>query len=225
MRFEVGLSCLRPQRLGKRCLLHTSFPETSSHSLRPHSPSSRRCICVPQNLLNHRDDAQHICFSRRKSASLDAGCSYVKSGGEGGLYCSFFPNSLVFCHFTRKTRIFCRLRTSLSSLSRLSSALQSLLWTSKVPKKSNMSNKSGFLFWAYFHCRGLECGKSSANFPGVADRIASLGTLPAPSTVACRATRVPITGVIEYPNHMACKEGVTASIPTTFTKGILKRGS
>jgi hypothetical protein len=32
-------------------------------------------------------------------------------------------------------------------------------------------------------------------------------------------------GVIEYPNHLACKEGVTASIPTTFTKGILKRGS
>ncbi len=111
----------------------------------------------------------------------------------GGLYCSFFRNSLVFCHFVRKTRIFCRFRPSLSSRIRLSSALQSLLWTSKVPKKSNMSNKSGFLFWVYFHCRGLECGKSSANFPGVADRIASLGTLPAPSTLACRATRVQIT--------------------------------
>jgi hypothetical protein len=110
----------------------------------------------------------------------------------GGLYCSFFRNSLVFCHFVRKTPIFCRLRPSLSSRIRLSSALQSLLWTSKVPKKSNISNKSGFPFWVCFHCRGLECGKSSANFPGVADRIASLGTLPGPSTVACRATRVQI---------------------------------
>ena len=78
---------------------------------------------------------------------------YVKlliyTGGEGGgLYCSFFRNSLVFCHFIRKTRIFCRLRTSLISLFRLSSALQSLLWTSKVPKKSNMSNKPGFSFFA-----------------------------------------------------------------------------
>ncbi len=32
----------------------------------------------------------------------------------------------------------------LSSPIRLTSALQSLLWTSKVPKKSNMSNKPGF---------------------------------------------------------------------------------
>ena len=39
---------------------------------------------------------------------------------------------------------------SLSSCIRLSSALQSLLWTSRVPKKSNISNKSGFLFWVYF---------------------------------------------------------------------------
>ena len=62
----------------------------------------------------------------------------------GGLYCSFFRNSLVFCHFIRKTSIFCCLRPSLSSRIRLSSALQSLLWTSKVPKKSNMSNKPGF---------------------------------------------------------------------------------
>ena len=60
---------------------------------------------------------------------------------EGGLYCSFSRNSLVFCHFIRKTRIFCCLRPSLSSRIRLSSALLSLLWTSKVPKKSNMSNK------------------------------------------------------------------------------------
>jgi hypothetical protein len=30
---------------------------------------------------------------------------------------------------------------------------------------------------------------------------------------------------IEYPNHLACKEGGTAAIPTTFSKGILKRGS
>jgi hypothetical protein len=66
----------------------------------------------------------------------------------GGLYCSFFRNSLVFCHFVCKTSIFCRLRTSLSSLFRLSNALQSLLWTSKVPKKSNMSNKPGFSFFA-----------------------------------------------------------------------------
>ena len=61
----------------------------------------------------------------------------------GGLYCSFFHNSLVFYHFIHKTRIFCRLRPSLSSLIRLSNALRSLLWTSKVPKKSNMSNKPG----------------------------------------------------------------------------------
>jgi hypothetical protein len=33
----------------------------------------------------------------------------------GGLYCSFFRNSLVFCHFIPKTRIFCRL-TQLSQL-------------------------------------------------------------------------------------------------------------
>jgi hypothetical protein len=33
-----------------------------------------------------------------------------------------------------------------------------------------------------------------------------------------------IHGVIEYPNHLAGKEGATASIPTTFTKGILTRG-
>jgi len=58
------------------------------------------------------------------------------SGGERGII-------FVFCHFIRKTRIFRRLRTSLSSLFRLGSALQSLLWTSKVPKKSSMSNKLG----------------------------------------------------------------------------------
>jgi len=67
-------------------------------------------------------------------------------GGEGGLYCSFLRNSLVFYHFIRKTRIFCRLRPSLSSLIGLSNALRSLLWTSKVPKKSNMSNKPGAPF-------------------------------------------------------------------------------
>jgi hypothetical protein len=50
-------------------------------------------------------------------------------------------NSVRFCHFTRNTRVFCRLLPSLSSRMRLSNALQSLLWTSKVPKKSNMSNK------------------------------------------------------------------------------------
>src|SRR5205809_5618527 len=61
----------------------------------------------------------------------------------GGLYRAFFRNIIVFCHFIRKIGIFCRLRTCLSSLFRLSTALQSLLWTSKVPKKSNMSNKSG----------------------------------------------------------------------------------
>ena len=76
----------------------------------------------------------------------------------GGLYCSFFRNSLVFCHFIRKTSIFCRLRTSLSSLFRLSSALQSLQWTSKVLKKSNMSNKSGFLFWVYWPRKGFSIG-------------------------------------------------------------------
>jgi hypothetical protein len=59
----------------------------------------------------------------------------------GGLYGCIFRNSLRFCHFTRNTCIFCRLLPSLSSRMRLSNALQSLLWTSKVPKKSNMSNK------------------------------------------------------------------------------------
>jgi hypothetical protein len=61
----------------------------------------------------------------------------------GGLYGAFFRNSLVFRPFNRKTRIFCRLRPSLSSRIRLSSALQSLLWTAKVPKKSNIGNKLG----------------------------------------------------------------------------------
>src|ERR1700676_3115981 len=63
-----------------------------------------------------------------------------------GLYCSSFRNSLSFCHFTRNTRIFCRLCPSLSSLISLSNALQSLQWTSKVPKKSNKSNKRGAAF-------------------------------------------------------------------------------
>ena len=58
---------------------------------------------------------------------------------------------------------------SLSSLVRLSSALQSLLWTSKVPKKSNMSNKSGFTSWVYFHCRDFMVVKQryvSVSFSG-----------------------------------------------------------
>jgi hypothetical protein len=67
----------------------------------------------------------------------------LSSGGEGGLYCSFFRNSLIFCHFIRKTRNFCCLRASLSSLFRLSRALQSPQWTLQVPKKSNISNKLG----------------------------------------------------------------------------------
>jgi hypothetical protein len=67
----------------------------------------------------------------------------------GGLYGSIFRNSLRFCHFTRNTCIFCRLLPSLSSRIRLSNALQSLLWTSKVPEKSNMSNKPGFPCWVY----------------------------------------------------------------------------
>jgi hypothetical protein len=75
----------------------------------------------------------------------------------GGLYCFFFRNSLVFFHFIRKTRIFCRLRTSLSSLFRLNSALQSLLWTSKVPKKSNMSNKPN-----YHRTRSVEKSQGAA---------------------------------------------------------------
>ena len=75
----------------------------------------------------------------------------------GGLYCAFFRNSPVFCHFIHKTRIFCRLRSGLRSLIRLSGALPSLLWTPKVPKKSNMSNKPGFSFscllWAIAICQ------------------------------------------------------------------------
>ena len=66
------------------------------------------------------------------------------TGGEGGLYRSFFHNPIFLCHFIRKTRVFFRLWPSLTSRIRLSSALQSLLWTSKLPKKSNISNKPGF---------------------------------------------------------------------------------
>jgi hypothetical protein len=67
----------------------------------------------------------------------------------GGLYCCVFRNSLRFCHFVRNTRVFCRLLPSLSSRIRLSNAFPSLLWTSKVLKKSNMSNKPGFPCWVY----------------------------------------------------------------------------
>jgi hypothetical protein len=67
--------------------------------------------------------------------------SLLYSTGEGGLYCSGFRNSLAFCHIARNTCIFCRLWPSLSSPISLTSASQSLQWTSKVPKKSNMSNK------------------------------------------------------------------------------------
>jgi len=52
----------------------------------------------------------------------------LEAGGEGGIILLLFP---------QLSRI------------RLSSALQSLLWTSKVPKKSNMSNKPGFPCWVY----------------------------------------------------------------------------
>jgi len=89
--------------------------------------------------------------------SLQEGTSWIwptqidldRTGGEGGLYCAFFHNFIVFCHFIRKTRVFFRLWPSLSSLIRLSSAFQSLLWTSKVPKKSNASNKPRFSCWVY----------------------------------------------------------------------------
>jgi hypothetical protein len=134
----------------------------------------------------------------------------------GGLYCFLFRNPLVFCHFVRKTHIFCRFRPSLSG------ALQSLLWTSKVPKKGNMSNKSGFLFCVYFHCAASSAARVQQIFPGLADRIASLGTLPAPATVArhvgphayksrprrvstClgrRTSRVKISA--SRPKHLAC---------------------
>ena len=70
----------------------------------------------------------------------------------GGLYGSIFHNSIRFCHFTCNSSVFCRLLPSLSSRMRLSHALQSLLWTSKVLKKSNMSNKPGFPCWA---CQNL----------------------------------------------------------------------
>jgi hypothetical protein len=62
----------------------------------------------------------------------------------GGLYCCVFRNSLRFCYFARNARVFCRLLPSLGSLIRLSNAFPSLLWTSKVPKKSNKSNNPGF---------------------------------------------------------------------------------
>jgi hypothetical protein len=71
---------------------------------------------------------------------------FKSSGGEGGLYLSIFRNSLRFCHFARNSNVFCRLLRSLSSRIRLSDAAQSLQWTSKVLKKSNMSNKPGFSF-------------------------------------------------------------------------------
>jgi hypothetical protein len=93
------------------------------------------------------------------------------------LYCSFLRNSLVFCHFIRKTRIFCRLRTRLSSLFRLSSALQSLLWTSKVPKKSNISNKSEFASWVYFHC----CDLRVVRIPMKADSDSKMKPVTIPS--------------------------------------------
>ena len=86
---------------------------------------------------------------RRSEQRRDIFTDDFSYGGEGGLYCAFFHNFIVFCHFIRKTRVFFRLWPSLSSLIRLSSAFQSLLWTSKVPKKSNMSNKSRFLSWVY----------------------------------------------------------------------------
>jgi hypothetical protein len=140
----------------------------------------------------------------------------------GGLYCCFFRNSLVFCHFVRKTRIFCRFRPSLTSRIRLSSALQSLLWTSKVPKKSNLSNKSGFLF----------LGLLPLSWPRVRQEFSKFSWRSGQNWDSASAFDAGVSGhtrtnhgVIEYPNHLACKEGVTASIPTTFTKGILKRGS
>jgi hypothetical protein len=126
----------------------------------------------------------------------------------GGLYCSFFCNSLVFCHFIRKTRIFCRLRPRLSSRIRLSSALQSLLWTSKVPKKSNISNKFGFPFWV----ASIVAASSAARVQQISWR-SGQNCKPEHSAsafdggVACH-TRTINHGVIEYPNHrLACKEG------------------
>jgi len=74
---------------------------------------------------------------------------FKRTGGEGGLYCSIFHNSLRFCHFTRNTHVFWRLLPSLSGRIRLSNAFPSLLRTSKMPKKSNMSNKPGFPCWVY----------------------------------------------------------------------------
>jgi hypothetical protein len=89
-------------------------------------------------------------------------------------------------------------------------------------KKSNMSNKSGL-------------GLLPLSRPRVRQEVSKFSwrsgqnCKPWDYASACCAGVAGHTrtnhGVIEYPNYLACKERVTASIPTTFTKVILKRGS
>jgi hypothetical protein len=62
----------------------------------------------------------------------------------GGIILLHFLQLSSFPPLTRNTRVFYRLLPSLSSRIRLSNAFPSLLWTPKVPQKSNMSNKTGF---------------------------------------------------------------------------------
>jgi hypothetical protein len=120
-------------------------------------------------------DAKRLLIQRNSRQGVRPGWLIPKELAErGGLYCSFFRNSLVFSHFIRKTRIFCRLRPSLSSLVRRSSALQSLLWTSKVLKKSNISNKLGF--------------PSCAAIAGQVHRFPDAG--PIPSVVQCSSPKI-----------------------------------
>jgi hypothetical protein len=55
------------------------------------------------SILNQRELRKSS--SKGAKTRINIGCFCY--GGEGGLYCSFFRNSLVFCHFVCKTSIFC----------------------------------------------------------------------------------------------------------------------
>ena len=95
--------------------------------------------------------------------------SHLNFWRRGGDYSApFFATLFVSVTAHHKIRVFCRLLPSLSSRMRLSNALQSLLWTSKVPKKGNISNKPGFFFscllWAIAVCQhrpGRVCSETA----------------------------------------------------------------
>jgi hypothetical protein len=116
-----------------------------------------------------RDIKPHLEYVANRNAVVqNNGATYLlmilAMAERGGLYCAFFHNFIVFCHFIRKTRVFFRLWPSLSSLIRLSSAFQSLLWTSKVPKKSNTCNKPRFSCWV---CQGSARFQSALGNPTI----------------------------------------------------------